>query len=117
MTWSTFKPLLLYGVCLINQEATRLQCRDQSREEFPLKKVEDHDKVVLSMAKILNGVEVADLSRDGTRSSCLHGILLRLTDTNVRDIDQLYAPAMLGQPDCMASDSAGDIQGVSRRVS
>jgi hypothetical protein len=116
MAGATFKLLLLGRVRLINQEATWFQSRDQSREELPLEKVEDHYKVILFKAQILNGVEIADLSRDGTRSSCLPGVLLCLPNTNFRDIDQLYLPAMLSQPYCMAADSAGDIQGVSRRV-
>jgi hypothetical protein len=116
MAWATFKALLLGRVRLINQEATWFQSCDQSREEFPLKKVEDHHNVILFKPEILNGVEVADLSRDGRRSSCLPGVLLCLPNTNFRDIDQLYLPVMLSQPDCMAAHSACDIQGFSRPV-
>src|SRR5690349_13843304 len=111
MTRSSWKIFLLGRIGFINQGSAGLNRAEQSREEFALQKEEDNDQIVLFPAKLVHGIQIANVSGNGTRHSCPLRILLSLPNADFGNIEQLHAPAALRQPDRMTAYTSCDIQG------
>src|SRR6185437_325413 len=110
IAWPTAELLLISQVGFVQEKAAGLERRNQRREELALQIEEHQDKIVLLDAKVPHLIQICNFSADqkflADWSKRSGSISLCQSNTHVRNIKHLCAPATLGQPDGVASRSA-----------
>src|SRR5579883_1688732 len=108
--WSSLILKLFAGVGFVDQDAARLEGRFQSAKQIALQIVENQHEIIL-FAVGAPGIEITNQKVD--IHAALFGFLLRFFECDLGNIDDRYLPAQFREPNGVAAQSAGNVEGRS----